>query len=393
MQLDDPTLMFAVTIVGAVNALVLAWGALLGARRKPTLYWAAGSLLLAVASACIVLLPQSDSPWRAPVFNALLLIGYACWLVGTLHFFERTVPVRSLLALLALSILVTVWLSVVDPQRELRIFLAAMTVALLRLCTAIVLFQSRRNRNRAVAAVAGMVLLADAAVFLHHAHIGLGGAMPALGKAAHDPYSLTWISMLLSAVVLTPLLMLLGLSRLLEELRRSADEDNLTGIANRRGFLARSQSLPAQKSGAAVAVLMIDVDRFKQINDRFGHAVGDEVLCAMSATLKAVLRPDDIPARWGGEEFCVLLPGTRATQAITLARHLRTDFSRRCRQIPALAASPVTASVGIADGAWCDAGFDTLQRRADAALYEAKRTGRDRVSIADDQRVPTVAES
>ncbi len=383
MQLDDPTLMFAVTIVGTVNAIVLAWGALLGARRKPTLYWAAGSLLLAVASACIVLLPESDSPWRAPMFNAPLLVGYACWLVGTLHFFERTPPMRSLLALLALSIAITVWLSVVDPQRELRIFLAATTVALLRLCTAIALFQAHGNRSRGVALAAGLVLVADAAVFVHHAHIGLGGAVPALGAAAHDPYSLTWISMLLSTVVLTPLLMLLGLSRLLEELRRSAHEDNLTGVANRRGFLARSQSPPLQSPQGFAAVLMLDVDRFKQINDRFGHAIGDEVLCAMGATLRAVLRPADIPARWGGEEFCVLLPATDATQAATLARHIRADFSRRCRQIPVLSMSPVTASIGVAHGAWREVGFEALQQRADAALYEAKRAGRNQVTVAE----------
>lgn len=108
-----------------------------------------------------------------------------------------------------------------------------------------------------------------------------------------------------------------------------------------------------------------------------------------------MLHPADIAARWGGEEFCVLLSATDATQATTLARHIRADFSRRCRQIPMpVASSPVTASIGVAHGAWREVSLDVLQQRADAALYEAKRAGRDRVTVAaEPQRVPTVAES
>ncbi|THF63274.1 GGDEF domain-containing protein [Pseudothauera rhizosphaerae] len=391
MYFDDPTLMFAVTVVGAANAVVLVWGALLGACRQPLLYWAAANGLAALAASMVLILAESGSPWLGPLFNSFFLLGHACWLVGTLHFFGRRVAAGPLAALLILSIVATVWLGVVSPDRALRIFLAASTAAILRLFSAIVLLRfSGTFGRRAVALAVALVMLIDAGVLALHAHIGLAGVVPLItGSEQNDPFILTWITMLLSTAVATPLLMLLALSRLLDDLKRSAHYDSLTGLPNRRGFFERIGPLLEQgrRQGQTGSVLVVDIDRFKHLNDRFGHAMGDEVLCVMGAVLNDVLRGVDTAVRWGGEEFCALLPDTGGSGAYAGAERIRAEFSRRCRAIPALAEVPMSVSIGVASGRWNEVDFDTLQHRADAALYAAKHGGRDRTVLAGAETV------
>ena len=122
---------------------------------------------------------------------------------------------------------------------------------------------------------------------------------------------------------------------------------------------------------------MLDVDGFKSYNDTFGHAAGDRVLCVIARQLSHSSRPDDIVARYGGEEFAILLPGAEAISALGCAeRH------RKAIESFAWPLRPVTASFGVAEWHPEDSLSD-LRRRADAALYAAKRGGRDRVHVAD----------
>lgn len=378
MQLSDPTLMLAVAVVGIANGAVLSWGALLGASRRAALCWAAGSVLVALAAVSTFIITDPDSLWRAPLFNVPLLLGKACWLVGTLHFFARPVPQRPLVILVIVGIAITLWYSLVEPDHASRIVLTSAVVVVLRLATGLVLLRHGGQHNRGITLTAAVLMLLDAAVFTRHA---LTAWSSATGNAYGDPYMLTWISMLLSVAVAAPMFMLLAMARLLAELKRSANWDALTGILNRRGFFARSAPLLAlgRRERRAGAVLMLDIDHFKSLNDRFGHATGDEVLRLMGQTLRGKLRGSDIAVRWGGEEFCVLMPGSDEVGALDCAERLRTDFSRRCRELAALDGAPVTVSVGIACGHWHEADFGTLQQRADTALYAAKHSGRDRV--------------
>ncbi|SFU78280.1 diguanylate cyclase (GGDEF) domain-containing protein [Methylobacterium sp. 174MFSha1.1] len=178
---------------------------------------------------------------------------------------------------------------------------------------------------------------------------------------------------------------------LLHRLDHLARHDHLTGALRRGAFLDRAGALLAERAAAGepAAVLMVDVDHFKQVNDRFGHAGGDRVLAAVAAALQAELPRDAILGRLGGEEFAVLLPGAGAAQAGAAAERLR----RRVAALPLPgvieAGGPppagVTASFGLAS---CDArrpqGLEQLLARADAALYAAKAAGRNRVEAAED---------
>lgn len=186
--------------------------------------------------------------------------------------------------------------------------------------------------------------------------------------------------------------------QLVHQLRMLADTDDLTGLGNRRRFLAESEAAlrRAREAGTPVALLMIDLDFFKAINDRFGHAVGDLMLRDVADKCRRTLREQDLLARLGGEEFAALLPGVGEAEALRVAQMLRSFVAAAPMMIEGRPI-PATISIGVAllegQAARVDAStsgdLSDLLRRADEALYAAKRSGRNRVMR--DEGVPGVA--
>lgn len=171
-------------------------------------------------------------------------------------------------------------------------------------------------------------------------------------------------------------------------LKRRLTTDHLTGVANRAHFfdVAERQTQHCRRTGQSAAVIVLDIDHFKQVNDRFGHALGDEVLKAVGTTCKAALRPSDTLARLGGEEFVVLLPAADLERACETAERLRIAVAALQIDTP-LGVIGVTASFGCAtlDGGGLD--LAAVLASADAALYVAKRDGRNRVAVDSDRNV------
>jgi len=177
-------------------------------------------------------------------------------------------------------------------------------------------------------------------------------------------------------------LTLRGYQRRLETM---ATTDKLTGAANRQAFdlLFDQVRRGARRREEPVALVTLDVDRFKEINDRHGHQVGDDTLQALVATVTAAIRESDTLCRWGGDEFLVLMPDADLEQARQTAERLREKVTARLRRPDG---SAVTISQGIAQ-LRPDETLDTLIQRADVALYRAKEAGRDRV--ATEQEAPS----
>lgn len=168
------------------------------------------------------------------------------------------------------------------------------------------------------------------------------------------------------------------------KLERLANTDGLTGLANRRSTLETLQRLwdKSVEGGAPLSVVMLDIDRFKRINDTYGHKAGDTVLIAVAATLRRQARGSDICGRVGGEEFLILLPASDLNQAAAAAERVRRAIQARLVDIGA-ASLEVTVSVGVAQrGPQC-ATPDELVCAADRMLYRAKEAGRNQVWVAE----------
>ena len=169
-------------------------------------------------------------------------------------------------------------------------------------------------------------------------------------------------------------------SRDIEDLRRLADTDPLSGLPNRRSFMQYAADMLKhyKHDGRSFALVMIDIDRFKGVNDTYGHHAGDAVISAVGGTLAGEIRPTDKVARFGGEEFLVLLRGTGHQDALNTAERLRARIEKMT--IPTEAHSlKVTISLGVSVSLATDGDVHEIIGRADKALYQAKNSGRNRV--------------
>lgn len=233
--------------------------------------------------------------------------------------------------------------------------------------------------RRALRLIGTLVLLGFASL------TALDAATVSLRGVAPENELLDWIWVALDALVPAFFLLLIESWRRRDQLEAQlamlSETDPLTGLPNRRGFVSRA--LPAiaaaQRRGAACSVMMLDLDRFKAINDGFGHPAGDEVLRGVAATITDAVRTADVAGRLGGEEFALLLPGDDPMAAGHVADRLRALVADAVPH-PAGDGTRVTLSAGVAglDGATT---LDAALAAADRALYAAKAGGRDRVVI------------
>jgi diguanylate cyclase (GGDEF)-like protein len=177
--------------------------------------------------------------------------------------------------------------------------------------------------------------------------------------------------------------------------RTAAMVDPLTGIANRRSFLQDAAELTKRHGadGCPTAVLLIDLDHFKSINDRFGHAIGDRVLQIFAGKTTSVMRDSDLLGRLGGEEFAAVLYNVSPDKAVALAERIRAAFAEATVEVDGYAVE-ATLSIGVVVHQGAPLDVPELLLQADQALYYAKEHGRDRVEVAafDDARVRKAAD-
>lgn len=171
-------------------------------------------------------------------------------------------------------------------------------------------------------------------------------------------------------------------ARQLVEIERLARTDVLTGVSNRRHFfeMGESELQRAKRHQRSLSILVMDLDRFKEINDNFGHAVGDEALKILATTASNCLRTNDVFGRLGGDEFVALLPETDGPRAIETAERLIEEIRNISIPVDGVSVG-FTLSVGGATRCSQDESLETLLQRADEALYQAKGEGRNRVVV------------
>ena len=312
------------------------------------------------------------------------------WTQGPSRPLEQGRPLEAA-ALLALTLLFTIWIFsqvATDsfPRRPFLLFplplwaavrfglRGAATVVLLIAAIAITAALNDVGPLLAATPADTVLLLQEYLAVLAFSSLALAALLREL-RATHA--ELDRLNRELEARVETRTQELQETNRRLEEL---ASIDPLTGASNRRHFmeLAKVEISRAKRLGLPLSVIMLDIDFFKSVNDRFGHEAGDKVLVALAATIHATLRAGDIFARLGGEEFIVMLPGQGLPEAFQMAERLRVLIART--EVPDCPAR-ITVSAGLADLGNDAEEIGDLLRRADQGLYQAKNQGRNQVCL------------
>ena len=351
---------------------------------RSTLLWMAYALTAGLSLVLIGLRPEGP-PWLTyTAASAFQLLGLAFARYGVEIFFRVRPRKIEYFATLCFGGVAFV---VIGPYADApRIALASLLSASLMLGAMLSCWSPMREEfGRSFGLVAAVPI---GALMLVNLKFGWNALQGQTGQMNHAGamQTLVWSITLVAAAVFNFLFLFLLGMRMQRSLARIATHDPLTGILNRRGMqsLLHAEWQRSQRYGTPFAVISLDVDHFKRVNDTHGHAVGDKVLVAVAALLGKEVRDTDRVARMGGEEFLVLLPACRAeVEGLCLAQRLRTVLGHTAVPLEHGAAIRVTASWGVAGPLAQDASVEGLLRRADAALYQGKRQGRDGVVLWD----------
>ena len=387
IALDVTTLFVVATCITALlGALLLfAWAK----NRIPALAWWGAAYLIGVPSIIAWSLEGLVSPpLPTGVANAVLFIAFGMMWNAARVFHGRPVLVSALIGGAAIWLVACLFTDFAQRPAA-RIVLSSAIVASYTLVTAAELWRERRKTLRRRWPAAFIPIL-YAAVFVCLFSIPLTNLLPAgrgTVRLSSGWVALSVLEAMLYAVGTAFIVLVLATERTLRVHKDAALTDELTGLLNRRGVLQAAQGLISQQArkGEAISALMFDLDHFKSINDKFGHAVGDKALHLFAATADASMRASDIVGRFGGEEFVALLPGNPA-DAKVVAERVRSAFQTAGSTVAGCNLN-ATVSVGAASGP-PGTEFVALLAAADAALYRAKAKGRNRIEAQEAAVMP-----
>lgn len=350
-------------------------------------YWTASCFFAAAGAA--ISMTRGDSPSVVPLLTAGSILIFACWLgnMGIQRFYGRTVSWMIALQTTALCVAGMAYFVFVREDMPMRIAIYSLGQSIPLATTLPLVFSKQAGRINSGARLAGIIALGIIAVHLIRSACALtniGGEVSFLNFNAFQAaliLVLVFLSMMWNFGFL-----LMAIDRLRNEVADLALMDDLTGSANRRKLLARldDECIRSDRTQQAFSLLMIDLDGFKEINDNFGHAAGDECLRAFAGAVKSRLRNTDLLARMGGDEFCVVLPATTMREAAVVARQIVDacrEVSAHCEGVPIA----MTASIGVAQ--WRrEVGLhpQRLLASGDEALYDAKKNGKNRYALEND---------
>ena len=369
----------------------------IGDVRRAALHWSAFAGLSTLSFVALSMALHQPVPPTAEILRALGNIAGVVAMLALhrgIRLFVGAPPWNGAYALALGIVLLASWIGLSPTHSALRVGVNSAVLTTISLGIAADLYRYGREvvqRRRMwllsvpiLAAAAGFSLRGLRAIWNPAsvaAEMTTNSALNVVSSIAYMMIALTFHATLIGLVV----------GRLLADLRHRSRHDGLTGLLNRRTMeeTLQAQVQRSRRTGEPFSVLMLDLDHFKAINDRHGHAAGDRALKHTAAALKAELREVDALGRFGGEEFLVLMPGATVEAARPVAERLRTALITDAPRIDGAALS-LSASIGVAQ--WREPGEEPsrLLMRADAALYRAKMRGRDCVVVDAPEIEPIV---
>lgn len=381
---DIRTLFLAATVANICAGLLQSFLGMMQRGEAAMLYWGISNLLSALGFALLAVRGLVPDVLSIAVANGLLLLSTQFMGMGLRCFAGQPLSWSWLLLPPLAVTLALAWLPVFEslPAR------VALHGLLLVVLLGIQLRDNWKAQRAEFLVLRGVVIACLAFLVALNLVRGVGalaGAFPTYRDLMQGDgfQSLFVVLSFMAFLLLLVALMLMASERLQNRLRRAAMADALTGVLNRAGLAGRAARVLRRRQREAVpaTLLMMDLDRFKHINDTYGHEVGDRLLCAFVQTAREVLRPEDLLSRHGGEEFVALLPGRTAAAAQAVAERIRLRFAESPVPVDGQRIG-TTVCIGVAELTATGATLDDALARADRALYAAKRAGRDRVVVA-----------
>lgn len=377
-------------ILKAFAAFAVGTGMLLAAAQYPRRIkrsmslWGMGGLLLG-SGFCLLALSGSEVLPEPVVLiggTVVAMSGGALLYAAIMEIRQLPYSKYRLIAIISFTFVANCYAYYVG-NLAFRVVVNSAAAALLSFMPSYVLLFVGTRSKRPIYRLTGMLFAVSGLVWVARAGNSLILSTPIIHPLADNwLQALGFLMLFMNTVIIPVYFALIIAEELNEELHRLATLDSLTQIYNRRTFeeLADKQLSQAERYGTLTSLLMVDIDHFKRVNDGFGHAAGDNALIKAVEVMADSLRINDVFCRYGGEEFCVLLPETGVEDAAVVAERLRrammdTDFRDGDSEIP------LTVSVGVACLESPPFELKGLRLRADEALYRAKQTGRNRVVI------------
>ena len=372
MLLDQISLLTAIGFSSAALTVMLLASWFSARRDIYLLSWAAGMALVVPG---VVLFSLNDTPYDAGIqllSLSVLLAGFAGIYLGAWQF-HRGSSNWHLVATITCVLIAITGLSYALGLSGVGTAAANIGIAILMALSGYEYWAARKEAPIPLVANSTLYLATSISFALCGLVLMVDGDFVLTARPAN------WAEDLNAVVIIAALTGIGALSVTLNQLRaarhhrREAMTDPLTGMLNRRALF---DAMSGKRVEPGVAVIMFDLDHFKSINDRLGHAVGDLVLQRFAEIVHDNIRSADISARLGGEEFCIVLGQLSSRSAATVAERIRAAFEANAGPVMA------TASAGLAFGAIEGEAFENLLGRADNALYQAKSAGRNRVHAA-----------
>ena len=380
MDTPESTLLVVLQIVGLILTLLLAVGARQAHGRIGAWLWVAGFAMHPASQVLRQVIGANFGHYVGLPFGHVGgTAAYALLYVGTLHWLGRRPHNGFVIAALLVSLAFSIG-ACLQQAGYVSLALTICVDALFQALVALAFWQAFRREGGLVRASAAIVFAVSALASLARAY----AVVPAWhAPGAVLPANTQWLLAFIALMLLQAgsLLNLVN-QALLDQLRSLADFDTLTGLLNRGGLSRRMRHRRIHDDGTppAMAMLCLDLDHFKSINDTYGHGAGDDVLRAMGRLLQENARLNDLSSRTGGEEFGLVLDVDSEHALLVFAERLRALIERTPFQTRA-GAIAVTTSVGAAYARGNEEALEAVWDRADHALMEAKRAGRNRVLL------------